>query len=387
MKNTTNESYDSNQSRREFLKLLGVGTATISLLGISGCFAEQQTLRLSSSGTLDIGAANWKNVEKLLNIKLQFTDNGNDTGPVLANMINGNAAYDFDISGLQGGIERELALANKILPWDTSKIPLLKESWDWVKNIPHCFINGKQYGLPVIINADSVIYLPDEVGYKVDSYEVLFNPKFKGRVAMEDSWINSVIFTAIYLKENSLLPINIPGDLTETELGGVMEFMIKKKKEGQFKTFWKGWEDGLRLIRNKEVIAMTGWEPIQIEAKKSGINCEYAVCKEGYEGWTNDMVLHVGSEKKGLVDIAHKFVNWQLSGFYGCVMSEEKGYIVPNNLAVDYAKTDKRYNPDLIQSKIQHVKDKFLSNKVYWQNTRPKNYKLYEDWWTKLRNI
>ena len=83
------------------------------------------------------------------------------------------------------------------------------------------------------MNADSVIYLPDKIGGTVDSYEVVFDPKFKGRTAMEDAWINSAIFAAIYLKENSIATIADPGDLTESELGVVMEFLIKKKTEGQ----------------------------------------------------------------------------------------------------------------------------------------------------------
>ncbi len=51
--------------------------------------------------------------------------------------------------------------------------------------------------------ADSIIYLEKETG-PIDSYHAVFDPKFKGRTSMEDAWINSVIFAAIYLKENSI---------------------------------------------------------------------------------------------------------------------------------------------------------------------------------------
>ena len=35
-----------------------------------------------------------------------------------------------------------------------------------------------------------------------------------------------------------------------------------------------------------------------------------------------------------------------------------------------------------------HVKSKFFSMKgaIYWQNVRPDNFQLYEEWWQKLRN-
>jgi putative spermidine/putrescine transport system substrate-binding protein len=382
-------NYDSNFSRREFMKILGIAGTSFSMLGVAGCFNKSSnTLRFYGTGTLDIGK-NWNQIEKDLGIKIQFEDNGNDTGPIVANMLNGTAAYDFDLGGIQGGVERELALANKILPWDLSKIPNWANTWEWIKDIPHCQVNGKQYGLPVVVNADSVIYLPEKIGGKVDSYEVIFDPKFKGRTAMEDAWINSVIFTAIYLKENAITPIINAGDLTESELGVVMEFLIKKKKEGQFKTFWRGWEDGVRLIKSGEVYAMTGWEPIVYAAKDAGIKAEYAIPREGYEGWSNDLVIHVGAEKRELLDDVHKFANWELGGYYGCELAKQRGYIVPNGSSLDYANAhSKDYDPAEQSKKIEHVKSKFFGNKgkVHWQNVRPTNYKLYEEWWSKLRN-
>jgi len=33
---------------------------------------------------------------------------------------------------------------------------------------------------------------------------------------------------------------------------------------------------------------MTGWEPIVYAARKRGIDCYYAVPKEGYEAWGNN---------------------------------------------------------------------------------------------------
>ena len=38
-----------------------------------------------------------------------FTDNGNDPGPVVAKLAAGNANDIYDVGGLQGGSEKELA--------------------------------------------------------------------------------------------------------------------------------------------------------------------------------------------------------------------------------------------------------------------------------------
>ena len=387
------DNLSSNFSRRQLLKILASMPVAYYACGLSGCSNSGKKkdsllkdINFYGTGTLDI-QKKWAQVDKDLGLKIHFKDNGNEVGPVLTQMIVGTAALDYDIGGLQGGAERELAQAGKILPWNLEKIPNWKMVWDWAKDIPYAKFKGEQFGLPVVINADSIIYLPDKVGL-VDSYSTIFNPEFKGKTAMEDSWINSVIFTAIYLKENGLMKIGDPGNLTSEELKNVMEFLIDKKKEGQFRTFWNGWEEGLRLILNEDVWAMTGWEPIVYAAQAKGKNVAYAIPKEGYEGWSNDLLLHIGAEKRGLLEQVHQFANWELDGFYGCSLGDLRGYAVPSDRGIDYAK----HHPDEFDVKkysslLSNVREKFMTMKgrVHWQNVRPDNYREYEDWWSKLR--
>jgi len=391
------KNYNSNQSRREFLKLMGTSTLGIYSTGLIGCGSGAgKTLKFYGTGTLDI--EDWTKLKNDLGIILQFYDNGNDTGPVITQMIAGTASSDYHLGGLQGGAERELATANKIIPWDLEKIPNWDTVWEWAKGAPYTKVNGKQYGLPIVINADSIIYLPDKVkeiipgsNGVIDSYASVFDERFKGRASMEDAWINSVIFTAIYLKESGIQKIIDPGDLEVEELEAVMEFLIKKKQEGQFLKFWSGWQDGLELVKSKKVFVMTGWEPIVYAAREMGINVEYAVPKEGFEGWSNDLIMHTSVLDEGLIDIAHQFANWELMGYYGCQLAKKRGYVIPNDNSIKFAKENPQFQFDIeSQANIsENVKNKFLQMKgnIYWQNVRPKNYKLYEKWWSKLRNV
>lgn len=376
----------SNMQRRDMLKLMGAGATALSLGGLTAtrAMADDAAVAFWATATLDIGDK-WQEFARQSGVSPEFTDNGNDVGPVVARLAAGNANDLFDVGGFQGGAERELAKQGLIAPWDVSKIPNFAGIWQWAKDIPTLTYEGKQYGIPTVVNADSIIYRPDKLG-KVDSYGVIFDPKLKGRVAMEDAWINSAIFTAIYLKEAENKPIKEPGNLTESELGLVMEFLIKHKKDGQFRTFWNGWEQGVQLVANEEVDAMTGWEPIVYEGRKRGLQVEYAAPVEGYEGWGNNTVLLKGAAERGKADVAHKFVDGLLAGFYGCELGQARGYLVPtdNNLAYAKAHSDE-YKADDVAKLADHVKAKF-SGKVYWQNCRPDNFQLYEEWWQKLRN-
>jgi putative spermidine/putrescine transport system substrate-binding protein len=387
---------NSNYSRREFLGLTGLGLAGLTLSNsLISCTSNSKVEYLKFYGTGTLNINDWSKVKKDLNIDIRFKDNGNDPGPVIAQMIMGSAAQVYHIGGLQGGAERELVQADTIIPWDLKKIPNWDSVWDWAKNINYAKVDGKQYGLPIVINADSMIYLPEYTdsiwGGAIDSYAAIFDDKFKGRTSMEDAWINSVIFTAIYLKESKIMKEIInPGDLEEYELKNVMDFLFFHKRNGQFLRFWNGWEDGLSLIKSKQIFVMTGWEPIVYAAQQQGTNAQYAIPKEGYEGWSNDLILHKSAmNDEKIYANAHRFANWELSGYYGASLAKLRGYTVPNNKAAEYSKTSEKFDYDNQLSINNNVKNKFLKMKgnVYWQNVRPKNYHLYEELWSKLRLI
>jgi len=230
--------------RRQMLQraALGLGAAAIGGAVLPrSARAASKDVAFWASATLDIEDAGWKQFAKESGVDVNFTDNGNDPGPVVAKLAAGNANDIYDVGGLQGGSEKELARQGLIAPWDLSKIPNYAGVWQWAKDIPYLVYDGKTYGIPTVINADSIIALEDKVGKDVDSYGVVFDPKLKGKTAMEDAWINSAIFTAMYLKNSENAKIEQPGNLTPDELGLVMEFLIKKKKDGQFRTFWSGW--------------------------------------------------------------------------------------------------------------------------------------------------
>ena len=373
-------------TRRQLMQrtALGAGALAVGGLGLPRMARAAGEINFWASATLDI-ADGWKTFTKESGVGVAFTDNGNDPGPVVAKLAAGNANDIYDVGGIQGGSEKELAKQGLIAPWDVSKIPNYASVWQWAKDIPYLTYQGKVYGVPTVINADSMIALEDKIG-KVDSYGVVFDPKLKGKTAMEDAWINSAIFTAIYLKNSENAKIAEPGNLTPDELGLVMEFLIKHKKDGQFRTFWSGWEQGVQLVANQEVYVMTGWEPIVYAARERGIKAYYAVPTEGYEGWGNNTVLLKGAVDRGLSDTAHSFANALLGGYYGCTLGALRGYVVPtdNNAAYAAAHPD-AFDAKKVKDLGEHVKAKF-AGKVYWQNTRPDNFQLYEQWWQKLRN-
>lgn len=379
----------SNLSRRKLLGWLGFAGAGILTHCKTPFDQAPQSIKFWGTGTLDIGR-DWKEIDAEKGIFVSFEDNGNDPGPVVKKLLQDKGATWCHISGLQGGAEPILAKEGAIEPWDISKIKNFSSIWPFVlESVPYIKRNDEYYGIPTVVNADSMIYLPELAGL-VDSYEYVFDPLYKGKTAMEDAWINSVIMTAIYLKESNQCSIADPANLTESELKEVMGFLKEKAKQGQFKKLWSSWQEAVNMIVSEEVFIMTGWEPIVIAAQKRGAKAEYAIPKEGYEGWSNDLLLHPSARKDGVWEAAHQLADWELGGYYGCAIALQSGYAVPTPKALQYAEEHaKEFDPQEIRETINRVQDKFLKRKgkQYWQNVMPENKSLYEKEWAEFRAL
>ena len=100
------------------------------------------------------------------------------------------------------------------------------------------------YGVPTVLQGDSFAYLPEKTG-KLDSYAALFDPKWKGYVALEDNYTTAGQKTALYLKKTGLAKIDNPDDMTKEEFKTVIDFLIDQKKKGQFRVIWNSFEQAV----------------------------------------------------------------------------------------------------------------------------------------------
>ena len=91
--------------------------------------------------------------------------------------------------------------------------------------------NDKIYGVPTVLQGDSFAYLPEKTG-PLDSYAALFDPKWKGYVALEDNYTTAGEKTALYLKASGMANISNPDDMTPGEFKTVIDFLIEQKKAG-----------------------------------------------------------------------------------------------------------------------------------------------------------
>src|ERR1700704_1371266 len=138
----------SRLTRRQLVRnaALGAGALAVGTLRLPRAAQAANEINFWATGTLDIGDDGWKLFANESGVRVDFTDNGNDPGPVVARLAAGNANDIYDVGGLDGGTEKELAKRGLIAPWDLAQIQNYSSVWEWAKDIPHSTFEGKIYG-------------------------------------------------------------------------------------------------------------------------------------------------------------------------------------------------------------------------------------------------
>ena len=380
--------------RRDFLRYSAYAGA--------GLLTGPRLARAQSKGTVQFGdigvgdpGGDWSRFTKATDWGVNLVAFGNAPSAVLNVLLAGGGAQTYDIINIVGGMQKPLVENDLVEAIDAGKMP----NWAADTYISQYLATGtpgfdfigyqdKIYGVPTVLQGDTFAYLPEATGGPLDSYGALFDPKFKGYVAIEDNYTTAGQKTALYLKQSGMATIDKPHDLTENELKTVIDFLIEKKKEGQFRVIWSSFEQSVNLLVNKEVYVMDCWEPMVFVAKSKGIDAVYADPKEGYLLWAMAAYIVKNAERKPeQQEAAYALLDFMLGGWYGATITGMRGYMT-NPQAAEYARRHSdeftKEQADKVAAIDANVKKKFEKGGT-WQNRWPTNVELYESEWARFK--
>ena len=351
------------------------------------------TLTLADIGVGDPGG-DWSRFEKATGDSVNLVSLGNGPSAILSQLVAGGGRSTYDLINIVGGMQKPLVENDLILPIDTGRL----ENWSKDTYISEYMAKGKPgfnfigyedkiWGVPTVLQGDSFAYLPDKAG-DLDSYAALFDPKFKGFVALEDNYTTAGQKTALWLKESSRASIKEPADMTPEEVKTVVDFLIEQKRKGQFRVIWSSFEQAVNLLTSREVYVMDCWEPMVFAARAKGLNVTYAAPKEGYLLWAMAAyIVNDPGRPKARVDDAYKLLDFMLGPWYGAKITLLRGYMT-NPQAPEYAKSHPdEFKPEeaaRIAAIDAGVKAKFEAGGT-WQNRWPTNVDAYEEEWQRFK--
>ena len=179
--------------------------------------------------------------------------------------------------------------------------------------------------IPTIYNADTLGIRPDLIGRPINNWSELLNPEFKGKASILD--ISSIGIMDMAMVVESMGEYTYPdkGNMTKEEIDLTLGIFTEAKKNGQFRAFWKSFDESVNLMASGEVVIQSMWSPAITAVKSQGVPCVYQPLEEGYRSWGGG--LGISAALSGLeLEAAYEYINWYLSGWVGGYLMRQGYY-------------------------------------------------------------
>jgi putative spermidine/putrescine transport system substrate-binding protein len=354
-------------SRRDFLKTgaaaaAGAAVGSGVITGFPTIWAQNPiTLRQFGTGVSNLNAIAEKCKEDL-GITLEMTATDSDAAAQRAV----TQPDSYDIADVEYWILKKVFPTGVIQPMDISRltyydqiVPLFKtgkllpDSVIAQGTAPHTvgFVDGPDSRtfaagetgwftmVPTIYNADTLGIRPDLVGRDVNSWADIMDPAFKGKTAIINVPSIGIMDAAMILEAMGEMTYGDKGNMTTEEIDKTIDFLIKAKQDGQFRAFWKSFDESVNLMSSGEVVIQSMWSPAVAAVRSKGVPCVYQPLKEGYRSWGGGLGLAAHLEG-AMLDAAYEYINWYTSGWVGGYLNRQGYYSANMETAKQYMSDD-----------------------------------------------
>ena len=189
--------------------------------------------------------------------------------------------------------------------------------------------------IPTIYNADTLGIRPDLIDGAVDSWAALLEPRFQGKASILDISSIGIMDAAMVAEARGDIVYGDKGNMTREEIDRTIAMLIEAKRDGQFRAFWKSFDESVNLMASGEVVIQSMWSPAITAVRAKGIDCVYQPLKEGYRSWGGGIGL--SKNLSGLeLDAAYEYINWYLSGWVGGYLMRQGYYSAVPETSKDF---------------------------------------------------
>ena len=209
--------------------------------------------------------------------------------------------------------------AGIIEPIDTSRLSNWPDITPSLKTIPGTVYGGKQYFIPTAWGQTSVLYRPDLAPEYVDneSWGILWDPKYKGRLSMSDSLVDGVMVAAIYSGAEN------PFDMTDAEMAKTRAAL--KEQLPLIRFYWDSPTEVEQALASGELVAGTTWNDSYATMKSEGHNVAYMSPKEGAMTWVCGFCIMTDHDP-AKIDKIYDYIDAYMSVETGIYEITEYGY-------------------------------------------------------------
>lgn len=276
----------------------------------------------------------------------------------------------------KGGVKYDVILVSDALMPRMIKKGLIQElNKDNIPNISQMdkdYLNlqidpGNKYSVPYMFGTVGLIYNKDVVKEKVDSWDILWDEKYKDRVFMFDTYRDTM--GAALKKLGYSLNSKNPKEIEEAKA------LLIKQRETVNPIY--GVDNGTTMIPAGESDINMIWSGEGLNLQDENPNLVYVVPKEGANFWIDSLCIPKNAEN---VEGAEKFINFVSDKESALRIADEIGYTTPNKEA-------RLAQPDNVKNNPNAYMPKEIMDRCEIYEDFPMDVKkIYDNAWVNIKS-
>ncbi|MCR1950280.1 spermidine/putrescine ABC transporter substrate-binding protein [Clostridium sp. DSM 100503] len=246
---------------------------------------------------------------------------------------------------------------------DKDKIPNLKEMNESDMGQP--YDPNNDYTVPYMNGTIGIIYNKDLVNETVDSWDIMWNEKYKKQIFVLDAQ-RDAIGMALKKLGYSLNTTN------EKELEEAKNLLIEQKPL----VLKYGADEVKDLMTSGEASIAMIWSGEGLTLADENENLEYVIPKEGANYWLDSWAIPANANDK---ETAEEFINFVSGKENAYKIAEEIGYTTPNKLAMEEQPEEVKNNEGAYMTK------EVMERCEVYKYLPQEKLRLYEDVWNAVK--
>lgn len=279
-------------------------------------------------------------------------------------------------SKLQSGFEADLVHPcsnfwkllvdeNLVQPIDTSKL----SRWNSVIEslAKEGEFNGKQYWIPWDWGFESILVRKDLVEQVPTSWADIWDPKYAGQIAINDSGEAAHIWASLALGLD-------PWNQTDEQYAQVRQKLLELAPS--VKAYWTGQTDLDQMLASGDVsLGVGAWNASYVSLLGEGLDVDYIAPKEGRTGYLCGFGIPTSAKN---VDLAHEMIDAYLAPESMVYLANEYGYGIVNEDAIP------QVDPEMAE--LLGLEDpNVISQTVFYKSITSEQRELWTNTWSEVK--
>src|SRR5258708_4246482 len=280
--------------------------------------------------------------------------------------LRGGSAGNYDVISPSSDVATSIATAGLAAPLDLAKIPSYGQLSMQLTSLPLVRTNSQTYGVPFMWGPDPIIYDTTVFAQPPDSWSLMWDPKYKGKVSVWDD-LSTVYMAAQVLGYDKPDPTQL-FNLSDEQLEAVKKKLLELKPN--VRKMWASGGELTNLFQNHERVVAMGWPLNTADLKEGNFPVGTPIPKDNTTGWIDHLMITVGSENK---ELAYKFLEYMIEAKTQQLVTDKTHYVPANPQAAQFMTAE--------EVKTLHLDDvdNYQKRLYFWQSV-PRRAKYNEIW-------